>query len=236
MAQERRTDEPRAGDQVSISIEPGTLLVVSEWDQNSDLGQPPMIRGVCSSTDELHALLKRLWVYDPQSEDRRVVLSSCYDDSVKGIDPDKFATSQVVIVGDDEDEPEETAFYVWDSAKSKEAYAPLKLYWCTTDGGEEDWFMIAHTAKDAALQHAAAEGFDPEEPSAELVMVLPAELQEKGDEIQGWPTSEMLAICGAKVVRSETPRVVEIDGRTFGEGMMDHLINQMNAGVRPERN
>jgi hypothetical protein len=241
-------DSSRAGDQVKggkkkmakplMSILPGAVLVVSEWhdadERDHDHGgaYPSTIRGVCSSTEELLTLLQRLKVYWPEEND--LILQSCAQD-MPSVDPDLRATSRILIAYDD-GSSEETDFYIWSSAKSEEAYAPLKLYWCTTDGNEEDWFIIAHTARGAALQHAANEGFDPEDPSAEFVMVLPPELQNEGDETGGWPSMEMLAACGATIVREESPRVVQIGERTFSEGMMDRMVEMARSGQRPEDN
>lgn len=218
----------------TIKIEAGSVLVVSEWTPDEDgHGSPSVIRAVCSSVDEIGALLERLGVYYPGEND--LVFERHYGEEIANFDPDLFATFEIVIVHES-DEREETDFRVWVSTLAKAAYAPLKLYWCTTDGGEEDWFMIAHTGKEAEVQHADAEGFDLDEPSAEFVMVLPPELQEKGNEILGWPTLEMLITCGAKVVREKSPRVVEIGGKTFTEGMTDHTIEQLLAGRRPIEN
>lgn len=218
-----------------IRMDPGSVFVVSEWHED-DFEDSPVVRGVCSSLDDFYALLERLWVYEPKSLEQSVLLKPAYDDSVMGVDPDKFATSEVLIMRDGHDELEETGLYVWDSAKSRVAYAPLKLYWCTTDEGEEDWFIISHTAREAELQHAANEGFDLEDPSADFVMVLPPELQAMGNEVGGWPTMEMLVACGATVIREDSPRVVELAGRTFTEGMMDRLVDMVRAGERPEEN
>jgi len=220
-----------------ISIEPGTVLVVSEWRHyEGDDAFPSTIRGVCSTVDDLYALLKRLWVYDPDSSERTLKLVPCSDDETRGNDPDLYATSQIVIVGDDGD-VEETDFFIWDSSKSKGAYEPLKLYWATTDGGEEDWFIVARSAKDAAFEHAAAEGFDSDEASAEYILDLPVEAQRRfADAKVCWPDKETLMACGAKFVRDESPRVVEVAGRTFTEGMMERLVEMARSGRRPDKN
>lgn len=211
-----------------ITIEAGAVLAVSEWKAtDDDYGEPSVTRGLCSSEEEVGAVLERLGIYYPA--DNGLEFERKYADDMNNIDPDRFATLDIIIVHGD-GEREDTAFSVWVSTIAKAAYAPLKLYWCTTDGGEEDWFMISHTAREAEVQHAEAEGFDLDDPSAEFVMVLPPELQAKGDKILGWPTMEMLTTCGAKLLREKSPRVVEIGGKTFSEGMMDHTIERLRAG------
>lgn len=191
------------------------VFVLSEWDECEE--EPFVIRGVYSSVEEL---LRRYAGYD-WDEDDEVELEPYYESDERFVDPDKFALSVIVIVRTDE--REQTNFYVWDSAKRQEAYAPLKLYWCTTPDGGEDWFMIAHSGREAAMQHAAAEGYNPEDAEAEYVMTLPNIAQAMGDRIVGWPDGEMLSLCGAKILSEDNQRVVEIGGRTFTEGLMDVL-------------
>ena len=43
----------------------------------------------------------------------------------------------------------------------------------------------------------------------------------------GWPSHERLTAHGARIVREETPRAVEIGGRTFGEGMLQGIIDEL---------
>src|SRR5690606_10906485 len=121
--------------------------------------------------------------------------------------------------------------------KSAGAYEPLKLYWAMTGGSEEDWFIVARSARDAAFEHAAAEGFDPEDPSAEYIMDIPPSLQRRlASADVCWPDHETLIECGAKFIREVSPRVVEIAGRTFTEGMMERLVEMARSGQRPESN
>jgi hypothetical protein len=116
----------------------------------------------------------------------------------------------------------------WDSERKWADYAPLKLYWCTTPDGGEDWFIIAHRLGEAALTHAHQEGYDVDDASAELVLRLPEELQLRGDGILGWPDHDVLRTCGANFVREDTPRVVELLGRTFTEGLLEHEIQKLH--------
>ena len=51
---------------------------------------------------------------------------------------------------------------------------------------------------------------------ATLVLRIPKGLEAR----EGWPTDELLEACGARIQRSETPRVVEIGGRRFVEGYL----------------
>ncbi|HET7536039.1 MAG TPA: hypothetical protein VFJ90_06280, partial [Candidatus Didemnitutus sp.] len=145
-------------------------------------------------------------------------------------DLDRKATSALCIVKPD-GSSEDTGFFVWDSEKKWAAYAPLKLYWCTTQDGDEDWFIVAHTGVQAALHHAEAEGYDNDDASAEFIIALPNELQDGGDDLLGWPDHEVLRACGGIFLREETPRVVELGGRIFSEGMLEHEIRKVDDDV-----
>jgi hypothetical protein len=46
----------------------------------------------------------------------------------------------------------------------------------------------------------------------------------------GWPSHERLTANGARILREETPRAVEIGGRTFGEGMLQGIIDELQGG------
>ena len=118
----------------------------------------------------------------------------------------------------------------------------LKLYWCSTPDGDEDWFIVAHTAAQAALEHARTEGYDDSDASAQLVAVLPDELQARGDDLLGSPDHDLLRACGARFLHEETPRVLELGGRQFIEAMLEHEVCKLhddlfeNAGQgRPNR-
>ena len=59
-----------------------------------------------------------------------------------------------------------------------------KLYWCTTPDGDEDWFIIATSARQARSRHAGEEGYRSEDVESTLVTVLPEKWQEHH---LGWP-------------------------------------------------
>jgi hypothetical protein len=98
----------------------------------------------------------------------------------------------------------------------------LKLYWCQTEDHHEDWFVVARRAKDAIRLFSAHEGYDHEDVVAEVATVLPEPLQD--EKHLGWPTRELLEACGAEILRWDTPRVVELQGTRWVEGMLEHQI------------
>jgi hypothetical protein len=217
------------------------LLVVTEIDIDNCT---PLVLGVFRSQDELLTgvaalLVERQFsfsVADDIEEDDYVTfdadvhqleLKPLPEHDEPADDLDRNATSEIFIVAPD-GSFQDTGFYVWDSEQKWAAYAPLKLYWCTTPDGDEDWFIVEHTLSQAALHHAHAEGYDDDDASAEFIMTLPEALQGRGDELLGWPDHDVLRTCGAKFVREETPRVVELGGRTFSEGMLEHEIRKVD--------
>lgn len=83
------------------------------------------------------------------------------------------------------------------------------LYWCTTADGDEDWFVVADSARSARRFHEAVEDYQPGDAHAERIMALPDEfLTPKGwrDGPKGtayeracWPSDELLVACGAEI-------------------------------------
>jgi len=98
----------------------------------------------------------------------------------------------------------------------------MKLYWVTTDDHDEDWFIIALSAKSACKFHENEEGYNPGEATAEEILYIPETIETE----VGWPDSETLVMLGAKFIRPDNPRIVEIAGRKFVEGMLESLINE----------
>jgi hypothetical protein len=82
------------------------------------------------------------------------------------------------------------------SARKKPRSTPKKkLYWCTTDDGDEDWFIIATSARQARRLHEDLEGYDVGDAEAELVATLPDRWQHHS---VGWPriSTSLLSDCG----------------------------------------
>lgn len=103
------------------------------------------------------------------------------------------------------------------------ARTSLKLYWCSTPDHDEDWFVIARSHPGARKFHADAEGYDYDEVAAERVCVLPASLQQRGDELLGWPDEDVIGACGGEYLRRD-PHIVRIGERVFQEGAMDSVL------------
>lgn len=98
----------------------------------------------------------------------------------------------------------------------------MNLYWVETGDRAEDWFVVARSARRAARWHEQAEGYGTGDAAATLVCRIPKDLEAQ----EGWPTDDLLEACGARMERSETPRVVEIGGKRFVEGHLESEIRQ----------
>jgi hypothetical protein len=99
----------------------------------------------------------------------------------------------------------------------------LKLYWVTTEDHHEDWFVAAPSAAAAERFFEEAEGYGSGEANADEIIAMP----EADPSEVGWPSHERLTAHGARILREETPRAVEIGGRTFGEGMLQGIIDEL---------
>jgi len=104
-----------------------------------------------------------------------------------------------------------------------------KLFWCETEDHDEDWFIIAKTAKGAAREHEGMEGYDPGDATSEFVDDFPEQEQTKISE-PGWPSHEQIEACGGVFIdtgrfitpfhehMSEGLRSVKFGSRVFSEG------------------
>lgn len=107
------------------------------------------------------------------------------------------------------------------SASTKESVT-MNLYWVETDDHHEDWFVLGENEREACLGFIDAEGYDEDEAKATLVTRVPTEVECE----PGWPSHEILQKCGAVILRADTPRVVELGGRRFCEGMLEYELRQ----------
>ena len=117
---------------------------------------------------------------------------------------------------------------IWDGVAAFNA--KWKLYWCTTPDHDEDWFVIARDTIEAEQFHVAAEGYDEDDATAELVCLLPASAQDI--DAPDWPDEITLRACGAEFLPNipqdgqnalrrqvgSGARVVRLRGRVYAEG------------------
>jgi hypothetical protein len=101
---------------------------------------------------------------------------------------------------------------------------PMSLYWCETADHDEDWFVVASSAKEACRFHEKEEGYGPGDAHAALVCPIPHTLSAR----KGWPDHDLLRALGAVFLSDSTPRVVEIKSTVYQEGGMDAVINRLS--------
>ena len=100
----------------------------------------------------------------------------------------------------------------------------MKLYWVTTEDHDEDWFIVATCAEEAAKLHEDMEGYDPGDATAEAIVEIPESVPAE----IGWPPDEVLLAVGAKFLGDSQSRVIEIDGRKFCEGLMEETLRSLD--------
>ncbi|MGE0827173.1 MAG: hypothetical protein AB7G75_28525 [Candidatus Binatia bacterium] len=100
----------------------------------------------------------------------------------------------------------------------------MKLYWCETIDHDEDWFVVASSAKEACGIHENAEGYEKGEAQAILVCQIPPHL----DPPLGWPDHDLLLALGAVFISEQTSRVVQIGEKTYPEGGIDAVIDRVS--------
>ena len=107
----------------------------------------------------------------------------------------------------------------------------LKLYWVTTEDHCEDWFIVAPSSEEACRFHQEAEGYDPGEARAEHILDIPEHVPAE----VGWPSDELLLAVGGRFLSHDQPRVIEIEGRRFSEGMLESVIREIEDDLREAR-
>jgi len=91
----------------------------------------------------------------------------------------------------------------------------MKLYWVTTEDHHEDWFIVAPSREVASKFHEENEGYNPGDATSIEIIDIPDNIIAD----IGWPPDEVLLSVGAKFINKEEPRVVEINGQQYVEGM-----------------
>jgi hypothetical protein len=118
---------------------------------------------------------------------------------------------------------------------------PLKLYWLETADHDEDWFVIARTAREARSFFEDQEGYLRGDATSRLVLRLPKELQLESGESSTlsksapthapcWPSEEIIKACGGVYLLKGDVRVVQFGERTYAEGLLEREVNLWRQG------
>jgi len=100
----------------------------------------------------------------------------------------------------------------------------MNLYWCETTDHEEDWFIVASSAKEARRVHEDGEGYDRGDARAKLIVRIPKDVHAPC----GYPSHALLRTLGAVFISEGTPRMVQIGASMYQEGGMDAVIDRVN--------
>src|SRR5215469_6762248 len=121
-------------------------------------------------------------------------------------------------------------------SKSKLSRNQVNLYWVTTPDGDEDWFILAHSRKEAEDFHESGEGYEEGNAEAELILsnvrgvVLDRPEPHTRDYWTSYPRHaqlEDLQKFGFEVINDgqvSSRRIVRLAGRTFSEGDLELLV------------
>ncbi len=100
----------------------------------------------------------------------------------------------------------------------------MQLYWATTEDHSEDWFIIANSEKEAGKLNELMEGYDDGDATTEVVVNIP-----EGIPVEpGWPEEALLETLGARFIKRDSVRVIEIAGRKFCEGLLESTIRSLD--------
>lgn len=102
----------------------------------------------------------------------------------------------------------------------------MNLYWVETEDHDEDWFVTAKSRSEAERWFESYEGYNDGDAAAKLVLEIPAHI----DVCCDWAQLPLLEELGA-VVKSDSDdgRVVELDGVTYCEGLLEGEILRCDA-------
>lgn len=97
------------------------------------------------------------------------------------------------------------------------------IFWCQTNGHEEDWFIQAPSLKSAKDSHAYFEGFNLGTTKARMICEIPKEMNKSECD---WPSHEQLKQLGFEFIQEEEPRIVRYNGKIYKEGgLIDVFFN-----------
>jgi hypothetical protein len=102
-----------------------------------------------------------------------------------------------------------------------------RLYWVTTPDGDEDWFVLAYTAKSASSFHDDYEGYEIGDAKAELIMQAPKLTGSFPRHAQ----LEDLKSLGFQIADPNPRlRIVRLGARVFPKGPLQHLVANAQEG------
>ncbi len=95
---------------------------------------------------------------------------------------------------------------LFDSGRPYPQRTKRALYWCSTEDGDEDWFVAAPSAELARSFHEDSEGYDPGDATVEWVADIPDSLTKDDSPLCEWPRDDLLRACGGEFLPFQADR------------------------------
>jgi hypothetical protein len=109
----------------------------------------------------------------------------------------------------------------------------VNLYWVTTLGHEEDWFIFAQTSRSAADYHEQYEGYDTHDATASLVIGQVESPQcEHGTPPCHARIADLIALGFEVVGAGSDQRGLRFKGKLYLEGYLEALVVEGNDKLR----
>ena len=101
----------------------------------------------------------------------------------------------------------------------------IKLYWCTTSDHDEDWFILAESARSAKRYHEYYEGYGAGDAQARLI-VRDIRLNKftNGEPPCHAQMRELFALGFEDTGSVPDRRKVRFEGKTYTEGILESLV------------
>ena len=103
----------------------------------------------------------------------------------------------------------------------------VKLYWVSTDDHDEDWFILAESARSAKRYHEYYEGYGAGDARARLI-VRDVRLTKftNGEPPCHAQMRELFALGFKDAGSVPSQRSVRFEGKTYTEGILESLVEQ----------
>lgn len=108
----------------------------------------------------------------------------------------------------------------------------MNLYWITTEDHEEDWFIIATNVAEAEKFFEKYEDYNPGDATAEAIMAIPEKVRVRYKAHH--PHERVIRQLGGTYLQ-ESPRTVQLNGRTFQEGTGIDTLKENKHDTRKDR-
>ena len=103
----------------------------------------------------------------------------------------------------------------------------IRLYWCTTDDHDEDWFIFAESARQARAYHEDYEGYDKGDAHSRLIVSnVTLEKFQNGTPPCHAQFQDLFQIGFQDAGSVPDRRKVRFEGKTYTEGILESLVER----------